>query len=87
MEFDRKITNRLKRVEGQLHGVLRMMDEGQDCQAIITQLSAIRSAVDRAIGVIVAENLVECLQEAQANNEDVNEVVTQAMQLVVKSRA
>ena len=87
MEFDRKVTNRLKRIDGQLHGVLRMMDEGQDCQDVITQLSAIRAAVDRAIGVIVAENLVDCLKEAQANNEDVTEVVSQAMQLVVKSRA
>lgn len=87
MEFNRKVTNRLKRIDGQLHGVLRMMDEGQDCQNVITQLSAIRAAVDRAIGVIVAENLVDCLKQAQANNEDVTEVVSQAMQLVVKSRA
>lgn len=86
MEFDRKVTNRLKRIEGQLNGVLRMMDAGQDCQDVITQLSAIRSAVDRTIGVIVAENLVDCLKTAQANDEDVTEVVTQAMQLVVKSR-
>ncbi|MER1987194.1 MAG: metal-sensitive transcriptional regulator [Solibacillus sp.] len=87
MEFDRKVTNRLKRIDGQLHGVLRMMDEGQGCQDVITQLSAIRAAVDRTIGIIVAENLVDCLKEAQANNEDVTEVVSQAMQLVVKSRA
>lgn len=86
MEFDRKVTNRLKRIDGQLNGVLRMMDEGQDCQAIITQLSAIRSAVDRTIGVIVADNLVECLRTAETTNGDVSEVVQQAMQLIVKSR-
>lgn len=86
MEFDRKVTNRLKRIDGQLNGVLRMMDEGQDCQAIITQLSAIRSAVDRTIGVIVADNLVECLKTAETDNGDVSEVVAQAMQLIVKSR-
>lgn len=78
--------NRLKRIEGQLNGVRRMMYAGQDCQNVITQLSAIRAAVDRTISVIVAENLVDCLKGAQANNEDVTEVVTQAMQLVVKSR-
>lgn len=59
MEYDDKIKNRIKRLEGQLRGALRMMEEGSDCQDVITQLSASRTAIDRAIGVIVSENLIE----------------------------
>lgn len=52
---------RLKRIEGQLQGIMCMMDEEQDYQAVITQLSVVCSAVDRTIGVIVTENVVDCL--------------------------
>ncbi|WP_010304537.1 metal-sensitive transcriptional regulator [Kurthia senegalensis] len=86
MEYDVKAMNRLKRIDGQLRGVLRMMDEGKDCKDVITQLSAIRSGVDRTIGVIVADNLVECLKENEGNDEKMNAVVEEAINLVVKSR-
>lgn len=86
MQYDNKAINRLKRIEGQLRGVLRMMEDGKDCKDVITQLSAIRSGVDRTIGVIVTENLVECLRENDGNDEKMNEVVEEAISLVVKSR-
>lgn len=86
MEYDVKAINRLKRIDGQLRGVLRMMDEGKDCKDVITQLSAIRSGVDRTIGVIVADNLVDCLKENEGDDEKMNAVVEEAINLVVKSR-
>jgi DNA-binding FrmR family transcriptional regulator len=86
MEYDNKAINRLKRIEGQLRGVLRMMEEGKDCKEVITQLSAIRSGVDRTMGVIVTNNLVECLREHDGDDKKMNEVVEQAISLVVKSR-
>lgn len=85
MAYDVKVANRLKRIEGQLRAVRRMMDEGEDCKSIITQLSAVRSGVDRAIGVVVTENLVQCMQETLDEGEK-NELVKQAMDLVIKSR-
>lgn len=78
--------NRLKRIEGQLRGVLRMMEEGKDCKEVITQLSAIRSGVDRTIGVIVTDNLLECIRDNEGDDDKVNEVVQEAITLVVKSR-
>jgi DNA-binding FrmR family transcriptional regulator len=77
---------RLRRMEGQVRGVLRLMDEGKNCKDVITQLSAVRSAADRAIAQIVAENLQQCLLEAQASGEDTNKLVKEAMELLVKSR-
>lgn len=85
-EYDAKVKSRLKRIEGQMRGVLRMMEEGQDCKDVITQLSAIRSGVDRAIGVIVSENLVECVKHAEGDDEKMNESIQQAVNLLVKSR-
>lgn len=86
MEFDAKTLNRVKRMEGQLRGVLRMMEEGKDCKEVITQLSAVRSAVDRTIGIIVSENLVECVQQAEGNRDRMNTAVQEAVNLMVKSR-
>ncbi|HEY4622773.1 metal-sensitive transcriptional regulator [Solibacillus sp. FSL R7-0668] len=86
MQYDAKVTARMKRIEGQLRGVLRMMEEEKDCKEVITQLSAIRSAVDRTIGVIVSDNLVECLSKEDEKELDKNELVKQAVELLVKSR-
>ena len=56
-----EITNRLKRVEGQVRGLQRMVDDHRECEAILTQLMAARSALDR-VGVLIVENFVqECL--------------------------
>lgn len=86
MEYDKKIVNRLKRSDGQLHGVLNMMEEGKDCVDIVTQLSAVRSSIDRTISLIVAENLVECVQENIKDGSTGEESIQQAIQLLMKSR-
>ncbi|ELK45162.1 metal-sensing transcriptional repressor, partial [Halobacillus sp. BAB-2008] len=57
MEYNTAMKNRVKRLEGQLRGVLKMMEENKDCKDVITQLSASRSAIDRAIGLVVSSNL------------------------------
>lgn len=86
MAYGTKTANRVKRIEGQLRGVLRMMEEEKNCKDVITQLSAVRSAVDRTIGVIVSENLLDCVTTAEGDAEKMNEVIQEAMDLVVKSR-
>ncbi len=86
MNYDSNVTNRLKRMEGQLRGILRMMDEGKDCKEVITQLSAVRSGIDRTIGVIVSENLAECVKQANDDSSIVNESIQEAVNLLVKSR-
>lgn len=86
MEYNDKMKNRVKRMEGQLRGILKMMEDEKDCKEVITQLSAVRSAVDRTIGVIVSTNLVECVRNADDNEEELNELIQEAVNLVVKSR-
>jgi DNA-binding FrmR family transcriptional regulator len=86
MKYTDPVKNRVKRIEGQLRGVLKMTEDGKDCKDIITQLSAVRSAADRTIGVIVSENLVECVRQAEGNEGKVDEMIKEAVNLVVKSR-
>ncbi|MCL6574262.1 MAG: metal-sensitive transcriptional regulator [Bacillus sp. (in: Bacteria)] len=86
MEYTDQSKNRIKRMEGQLRGILKMMEESKDCKEVITQLSAVRSAVDRTIGVIVSSNLVDCVLEADKNGEKTDELIKTAVNLLVKSR-
>lgn len=87
MDYDQKVMNRLKRIEGQIKGIIKMMEEKKDCKDIVTQLSASRSAIDRAIGVIVSANLVECINNPEANEDKTEEeLVQEAVNLLVKSR-
>ena len=70
MEYDKSVVNRLKRIEGQINGVLNMIEQNKDCKDVITQLSASRSAIDRTIGLIVSMNLEQCVRENIENEED-----------------
>ncbi|ATF10591.1 metal-sensitive transcriptional regulator [Brevibacillus sp. HB1.2] len=80
------IKRRLKRIEGQVRGVLKMMDEQKNCKDVVAQLSAVRNASDKAIAQIVAENLQRCLLEEQAAGGDTSKLVKEAVELLVKSR-
>jgi DNA-binding FrmR family transcriptional regulator len=59
-----KIIKRLRRAQGQIGGVLRMIDEGRDCEAIVTQVAAVSRALDRAGFAIIATGLKQCLIES-----------------------
>lgn len=63
------VVNRLKRAQGQLGGVLRMIEEGRDCQDIVTQLAAVNRALDRAGFAIIATGLKQCLVEQEEGRE------------------
>lgn len=87
MEYNQKTINRLKRIEGQIKGIIRMMEEDKECKDVITQLSASRSAIDRTIGVVVSENLIECIRMVEDDDEMSEEdLVKEAVDLLVKSR-
>lgn len=54
------VLNRLRRAQGQLAGVISMIEQGRDCKDIVTQLAAVSRALDRAGFKIVATGLREC---------------------------
>lgn len=59
-----KVVNRLKRAQGQLAGVVRMLEEGRDCEDVVTQLAAVSRALDRAGFAIIASGMRQCLVES-----------------------
>ncbi|MCR8969889.1 metal-sensitive transcriptional regulator [Facklamia sp. 7083-14-GEN3] len=80
----KNLLNRLKRAEGQLRGVQKMLEEDRDCMDIVTQLTAIRSSVDRIMGIVMVENLKECLTSNNGDSEIQNQRLEQAVSMIIK---
>ncbi len=55
------VLNRLRRAQGQLAGVISMIEQGRDCKEVVTQLAAVSKALDRAGFKIVATGMRECV--------------------------
>jgi DNA-binding FrmR family transcriptional regulator len=61
-----EVIKRLRRAEGQLRGIIDMLEAGRDCADVITQLAAVSRALDRAGFKIIASGLEQCVT-AEAN--------------------
>ena len=57
------VAKRLRRVQGQLGGIVQMMESGRDCKDVITQLAAASRALDRAGFKLIASGLEQCLAD------------------------
>lgn len=57
------VVNRLRRAQGQIAGVIRMIEEGRDCEDVVTQLAAVSRALDKAGFAIIATGLQQCLSD------------------------
>ena len=81
-EVKADLTRRLKRLEGQVRGVQRMLEEDRDCREIIQQLAAIRSATHQASLVVVREHAAACLFKSgeQASPQDVFDSLIDVLQ-------
>lgn len=64
-----QILGRLRRVEGQIRGIQKMIEENRDCEAIVTQLMAARAALDKASLVIITQHLQQCLTQSSNPGE------------------
>ncbi len=69
-----QVVNRIKRAQGQLSGVLRMLEEGRDLQEIINQLKAVSRALDRAGFAIIAAELRESARRGAVSDEELDEL-------------
>jgi DNA-binding FrmR family transcriptional regulator len=73
-EAKEKLVQRLRRIEGQVHGVQGMLDEERDCREIMQQLSAIHSAVQGASRIFLQEYATACLIEMDEDYSSQNSV-------------
>ena len=69
-----QVVNRIKRAQGQLSGVLRMLEEGRDLQEIVNQLKAVSRALDRAGFAIIAGELRETARRGSVTEEDLDQI-------------
>ncbi|MDQ1065561.1 DNA-binding FrmR family transcriptional regulator [Streptomyces canus] len=66
----KSVLNRLRRAQGQISGVIKMIEEGRDCEDVVTQLAAASRALDRAGFAIIATGLQQCLTDPEGNRAD-----------------
>ncbi len=83
MKCDSKLLNRVKRVQGQTSGIISMMENEASCEALITQLKAVRSSVDKIISILLTNNLIDSIQ--QNNNIELDNI-EEAVELLIKHK-
>lgn len=86
MNYDDQMKNRVKRIEGQVRGLLKMMEDEKECRDVVTQMSAVRNAIDRTAALIVSKNLEQCIREEKQADESSEDIIKEAVNLLVKSR-
>lgn len=74
------VKDRLRRIEGQVRGIYRMIDEGRPCVDVITQIMAARTALDRVAEVVITSHVEECL--ANMGPADARSAIGQAVRLI-----
>ena len=79
------LMNRLKRTEGQVKGVQRMLEDNAYCPDIMVQVSAINSALNSFNKVLLAEHLKTCVvDDIKAGREDTIEELTETLKKVMR---
>jgi len=63
------VTRRLRRAQGQIGGVIKMIEEGRDCADVVTQLAAASRALDRAGFAIIAAGLEQCASRGDGTGD------------------
>ncbi|NYF60018.1 metal-sensitive transcriptional regulator [Micromonospora purpureochromogenes] len=66
------VIKRLRRAEGQIRGVIGMLEDGRDCAEVVTQLAAVSRALDRAGFKIIASGLQQCVSGAAGGDQKAN---------------
>ncbi|MBS3996168.1 MAG: metal-sensitive transcriptional regulator [Hydrogenophaga sp.] len=73
-EHQRDVVNRLKRIEGQVRGLIDMVESGRPCEDVAQQMSAARKAMDKAFYRMMACSVMEAVSVSQSEEETVREV-------------
>ena len=79
------ILNRLKRAEGQLRGIQKMIEDEQECIDIVTQLTAVRSSINRTMGLVISNQITKALQDPNLDLAQQEEQLQQALALLVNN--
>jgi len=77
-----RVLNRLRRVEGQVRGLQRMIEEDKECEQVLTQLSAVKSALDRVGIHLISHRMKECLETSSPQVDEA--AMEQAFEIFLK---
>ena len=75
------ILRRLRRIEGQVRGIARMVESGEPCEDILVQVAAAKSALDRVGIYIISHQLKDCVS---SGIEDTAEAIQQALDTFIR---
>ncbi|HSK47672.1 MAG TPA: metal-sensitive transcriptional regulator [Coriobacteriia bacterium] len=78
----KRILNRLRRLEGQVRGLQTMIESGQECDAVLTQVMAAKSALNQVGLHIVGHAMKNCLIDDESATRD--EVIDEAIKVFIK---
>jgi DNA-binding FrmR family transcriptional regulator len=67
------ISTRMKRANGQMTAVIRMLEEGRACDEVVTQMAAVSKAINTAAFTLISASLKECLIDGKRNSKDVTD--------------
>lgn len=85
MKTEKKdILNRLKRAEGQLRGIQKMIDDDQECIDIVTQLTAVRSSINRTMGLVISQKIRQVMETPLEDQQEQEEKIQEALNLIIK---
>ncbi|SCX01931.1 metal-sensitive transcriptional regulator [Mycolicibacterium fluoranthenivorans] len=81
------VLNRLRRVQGQLGGVISMIEQGRSCKDVVTQLAAASRALDRAGFTIIASGLRNCIDSANESGVEADALTIEELEKLFLSLA
>ena len=79
---DQQLHDRLRRVEGQVRGIARMIEERRTCSDVVIQLAAARAALDRVTEQLISTHIEDCLTRLPP--EEARAAVTRAIKLLAR---
>ena len=83
-EHQKKILDRLNRIEGQIKGIRKMVENDRYCVDILTQVAAARSAMDSLAMIFFEDHTRGCVSRAIKNREGESEIIQELMEVINK---
>ncbi|WP_432401218.1 metal-sensitive transcriptional regulator [Wukongibacter sp. M2B1] len=77
------LLKRLKRIEGQVKGIQKMIEDDRYCNDILVQIAAVRSAMNKVGGIILENHLKGCIKNSLQNNPE-GEVIDELIDTMLK---
>jgi DNA-binding FrmR family transcriptional regulator len=83
-EYDKDaVQRRLRRIEGQIKGIQRMIDEERGCNDILIQVSAVRSAVNRVGGIVLENHLKHCMTKCKGEESEKEQTIDALIETMI----